>query len=330
MEIIRLENIFKSYRRGDLEIPVLQHISLKIDSGEFVALLGASGSGKSTLMNILGCLDRPSSGTYWFDGVEISSLTADERARIRNTKIGFVFQNFNLLPRANTVENVRMPLDYAPHHPSDAQATKRAMEMLHRVGLEERLDHEPAQLSGGQQQRVAIARSLINHPCVLLADEPTGNLDSHTSEDVLRMLQQLNEEERLTILLVTHDENVARHADRTIRIVDGTIVEEIAREASHAARVTAATRADEVDASHVRGMLRFDWRIFRTALVALRRNVMRSVLTCLGIIIGIAAVITMMEVGRGSARSIEQAIASLGASVIQVDPADVTIGGVNS
>jgi macrolide transport system ATP-binding/permease protein len=332
MEIVRLENIFKSYRRGDLEIPVLQHISLKIDSGEFVALLGASGSGKSTLMNILGCLDRPTSGTYWFDGVEISSLTADERARIRNTKIGFVFQNFNLLPRANAVENVRMPLDYSPKHPTEAQATKRAMEMLDRVGLEERLDHEPAQLSGGQQQRVAIARSLINHPRVLLADEPTGNLDSHTSEDVLRMLQQLNEEERLTILIVTHDENVARHAHRIIRIVDGTIVEESAHEPSPGAKLAAAKAMNEVDATHasLAEVARVDWRIFRTAMAALRRNVMRSVLTCLGIIIGIAAVITMMEIGRGSARSIEQTIASLGASVIQVDPADVTIAGVNS
>src|SRR5262249_11008237 len=167
MEIIRLENISKSYRRGDLEIPVLQSISLEINSGEFVALLGASGSGKSTLMNVLGCLDRPTSGTYFFDGVEVSSLSADERARIRNTKIGYVFQDFNLLPRANAVENVRMPLDYSPKHPSEAQATRRAMEMLHRIGLQERLDHEPAQLSGGQQQRVAIARSLINHPRVL-------------------------------------------------------------------------------------------------------------------------------------------------------------------
>src|SRR5215470_5371901 len=206
MEIIRLENIFKSYRRGDLEIPVLQHISLKIDSGESVALLGASGSGKSTLMNILGCLDRPTSGTYWFDGVEISSLTADERARIRNTKIGFVFQNFNLLPRANALDNVRMPLDYSLGHPSDATCVQRATEVLQFVGLADRMEHSPAELSGGQQQRVAIARSLIHRPRVVLADEPTGNLDSHTSEDVLRLLQRLNQEERLTILIVTHDE----------------------------------------------------------------------------------------------------------------------------
>jgi len=230
MEIIRLENIFKSYRRGDLEIPVLQHISLKIDSGEFVALLGASGSGKSTLMNILGCLDRPTSGTYWFDGVEISSLTADERARIRNTKIGFVFQNFNLLPRANAVENVRMPLDYAPHHPSDAQATKRAMEMLHRVGLEERLDHEPAQLSGGQQQRVAIARSLINHPRVLLADEPTGNLDSKTGAEIMALFERLHKAGN-TIVLVTHEPDVAAFAYRTIHIRDGQVENDVRRAA---------------------------------------------------------------------------------------------------
>src|SRR5262249_15099417 len=332
MDIIQLENIFKSYRRGDLEIPVLQDISIKIVSGEFVALLGASGSGKSTLLNILGCLDRPTSGKYWFDGAEVSSLSTDERARIRNTKIGFVFQNFNLLPRANAVENVRMPLDYSPKHPSDAESAERAMQMLHRIGLQERLDHEPAQLSGGQQQRVAIARSLINHPRVLLADEPTGNLDSHTSEEVLRMLQRLNEEEGLTILVVTHDQNVARHAHRIIRIVDGAIVEESAHEPSLTTRLGSATPTNEGGAPKASpdGTVTVDWRILRTAMVALRRNIMRSVLTCLGIIIGIAAVITMMEIGGGSARSIEQTIASLGASVIQVDPSDVTIAGVNS
>src|SRR5205823_1083514 len=226
MEIIRLENIFKSYRRGNLEIPVLKGVSIKVDKGELVALVGASGSGKSTLMNILGCLDRPTAGRYWFEGQEISSLSSDERARIRNTKIGFVFQNFNLLPRANALDNVRIPLDYSPEHPSDATCVQRATEMLRLVDLADRMEHSPAELSGGQQQRVAIARSLINRPRVLLADEPTGNLDSHTSEDVLRLLQRLNQEEGLTILIVTHDENVARHAHRIIRIMDGAIVDE--------------------------------------------------------------------------------------------------------
>jgi macrolide transport system ATP-binding/permease protein len=331
MEIIRLENIFKSYRRGDLEIPVLQGVSIKVEKGELVALVGASGSGKSTLMNILGCLDRPTAGRYWFEGQEISSSSPDERARIRNTKIGFVFQNFNLLPRANALDNVRMPLDYSPEHPSDATRVQRATEMLRLVDLADRMEHSPAELSGGQEQRVAIARSLINRPRVLLADEPTGNLDSHTSEDVLRLLRRLNQEEGLTILIVTHDENIARHAHRIIRIMDGVIVDEGPLvQSSQAKSITDGDSAEPRAAVTHDGMLKLDWRIFRTALTALRRNVMRSVLTCLGIIIGIAAVIAMMEVGRGSARSIEQTIASLGASVIQIDPADVTIGGVNS
>jgi macrolide transport system ATP-binding/permease protein len=331
MEIIRLENIFKSYRRGGLEIPVLQGVSIKVENGELVALVGASGSGKSTLMNILGCLDRPTAGKYWFQGQEISSLSPEQRARVRNTKIGFVFQNFNLLPRANALDNVRLPLDYSPEHPSDATCVQRAAEMLRLVDLADRMEHSPAELSGGQQQRVAIARSLINRPRVLLADEPTGNLDSHTSEDVLRLLQRLNQEEGLTILIVTHDENVACHAHRIIRIMDGVIVDEGPPvQSSQAKSITDCDSAESPAAVAHDRMLKPDWRIFRTALTALRRNVMRSVLTCLGIIIGIAAVIAMMEIGRGSARSIEQTIASLGASVIQIDPADVTIGGVNS
>jgi macrolide transport system ATP-binding/permease protein len=333
MELIRLENIVKSYRRGHLEIPVLQGVSLTIERGELVALVGASGSGKSTLMNILGCLDRPTSGEYWLDGKEISSLSADERARIRNTKIGFVFQNFNLLPRTSALGNVRMPLDYSPEHPGDARAEEQATEMLRLVGLSDRMEHDPAELSGGQQQRVAIARSLINRPHVLLADEPTGNLDSHTTEDVLRMLQRLNQEEGLTILVVTHDENVARHASRIIRITDGVIVEESSAPQRFGAALNSNGGGEEMpDAATTgsSGILNIDKRVFRTALHAIRRNVMRSVLTCLGIIIGIAAVIAMMEIGRGSARSIEQTIASLGASVIQIDPAETMIAGVSS
>jgi ABC-type lipoprotein export system ATPase subunit len=187
--------------------------------------MGASGSGKSTLMNILGCLDHPTSGQFFLDGQEVSNMSSDERALLRNHKIGFVFQNFNLLPRTSALENVMLPLSYTAEHLSDRETRQRAMELIKRVGLGDRYHHEPSQLSGGQQQRVAIARALINQPALLLADEPTGNLDSHTSEDVLKMFQQLNQEEGLTIILVTHDPNVARHARRIIGISDGVIVD---------------------------------------------------------------------------------------------------------
>jgi ABC-type lipoprotein export system ATPase subunit len=224
MELIELRNIFKTYYIGEIAVPVLKGVSLTVASGELVALMGVSGSGKSTLMNILGCLDRPTSGEYWLEGQEVSHLSADQRAFLRNRKLGFVFQNFNLLPRTSALENVAMPLSYASDHISDREARRRAEEMLGRVGLGDRLDHEPSQLSGGQQQRVAIARSLINRPSLLFADEPTGNLDSRTSEEVLSMFQQLNEEDGITIILVTHNANVAKHSRRIIHIHDGVIV----------------------------------------------------------------------------------------------------------
>jgi ABC-type lipoprotein export system ATPase subunit len=225
LELIELRNICKTYHMGDIEVPVLKGVSLTVAQGELIALMGASGSGKSTLMNILGCLDRPTSGEYWLDGQEVSRVSADKRALLRNHKIGFVFQSFNLLPRTSAVENVAIPLSYAAGHVSDREARRRAGDMLRRVGLEDRLDHEPSQLSGGQQQRVAIARALINCPSLLFADEPTGNLDSRTSEEVLRMFQQLNEEDGITIILVTHDAQVARHARCVIHIHDGLIVD---------------------------------------------------------------------------------------------------------
>ncbi len=225
MALIELNNICKTYHIGDMSLPVLKGVSLKVERGEFVALMGASGSGKSTLMNILGCLDHPTSGQYLLDGQDISRLTSDGRAVIRNKKVGFVFQNFNLLARTSAVDNVVMPLTYTSENLTDRQCRRRAEELLTRFGLGDRLDHEPSQLSGGQQQRVAIARALVNRPPIVFADEPTGNLDSHTSKDVLNILRQLNEEEGITMILVTHDAGVAQHAKRTIRIHDGMIVD---------------------------------------------------------------------------------------------------------
>ncbi len=223
MELIELRDIHKTFHLGEVDLPVLRGISMSIAQGELVALMGTSGSGKSTLMNILGCLDHPTSGQYWLDGKEVSGLSPKERARLRKQMIGFVFQNFNLLPRTNALENVMMPLSYTSENLSERQMQQRASEALTRVGLADRMDHQPSQLSGGQQQRVAIARALINHPRIVLADEPTGNLDSRTSEEILQMFQDLNRSEGITIIIVTHDPNVANHARRKIHIRDGLI-----------------------------------------------------------------------------------------------------------
>jgi ABC-type lipoprotein export system ATPase subunit len=223
MELIKLVDIRKTYRLGQVDLPVLKGVSLTIDRGEMVALMGASGSGKTTLMNTLGCLDRPTAGDYWLDGQEVGRLSNDDRAVVRNKKIGFVFQSFNLLPRTSAIEQVMMPLTYTAHSMGERECRERAHELLERVGLGDRLDHEPSQLSGGQQQRVAIARSLVSRPSLLLADEPTGNLDSKTSVEILRMFQRLNEEEGITVILVTHDAGVAHYARRVIHIKDGLI-----------------------------------------------------------------------------------------------------------
>jgi putative ABC transport system ATP-binding protein len=218
--IVSLENVTKTYRMGELKVPVLKGISLTVDAGEFVAVMGASGSGKSTLMNILGCLDTATSGRYHLDGCDVTALEARELARTRNSTIGFVFQQFNLLPRIPALENVELPLLYAGVPARERRV--RAREALERVGLADRVDHRPHQLSGGQQQRVAIARALVGRPRILFADEPTGNLDTENSLAVISMLQDL-ERDGLTIVLVTHEPQIAGYAARTITLRDGLI-----------------------------------------------------------------------------------------------------------
>jgi putative ABC transport system ATP-binding protein len=221
-ELIRVRDLVKKYRMGDMEVPALRGVTLAIGTGEFVAVMGSSGSGKSTFMNILGCLDRPTSGKYFIDGDEVGALTADQWADIRNQRIGFVFQGFNLLARTTALENVELPMMYSGC--SGRQRHQRALEVLGLVGLDERLDHTTNQLSGGQQQRVAIARALVNRPSLILADEPTGNLDSATSGEIMRLFQRLNRDQGITIVLVTHEVDIAEYAKRQIHFKDGLVI----------------------------------------------------------------------------------------------------------
>ena len=239
--LIRLVDLKRSYALGDLTVHALRGVSLDIDAGSFIAVVGASGSGKSTLMNVLGLLDRPTSGSYHLDGQDVSEFDRDRRADLRNRKIGFVFQNFSLLPRTTALENVELPLLYngRGHRPADRHA--KAMELLSAVSLADRAHHTPNQLSGGQQQRVAIARSLVNDPELILADEPTGNLDSRTSVEIMELLQRLNREKRITILLITHEHDIAEYATRVVTVRDGRILsdEPVARQRDAAAELAA-------------------------------------------------------------------------------------------
>ncbi len=346
MESIKLENIRKDYHRGKIDIPVLKGVSLTVTRGEMVALMGASGSGKTTLVNILGSLDVASSGRYWLDGEEISELSEKQRALLRNQTIGFVFQNFNLLPRLTALENVMMPLGYASRGLSDRECRERARELLERVGLGDRLDHQPTQLSGGEQQRVAIARALANRCSLLIADEPTGNLDSTTGEEILQVFQKLNAEDGLTIILVTHDPTVAAHAGRIVRIHDGVIVADSAGDGrprpgpgrpkppadlgpESEFEPGAWPVHERTPRSGALNHLRFFARTTAMALRSLRRNVLRSVLTTLGIIIGVASLIAIAEIGKGSASAIKQILTSMGANSLMIEAGAASSNGVS-
>ncbi len=221
-EVIRVQDLQKIYRMGDVEVPALRGINLTIERGEFVAVMGSSGSGKSTFMNIIGCLDRPTGGKYWLEGEAVAALSADDWAHIRNKRIGFVFQGFNLLSRTTALENVELPMMYNGF--AGKERHRRAVEVLDLVGLGKRHDHTPNRLSGGQQQRVAIARALVNKPSLILADEPTGNLDSVTSSEIMGLFQRLNSDQGITIVLVTHEADIAEHAKRQIIFRDGAVI----------------------------------------------------------------------------------------------------------
>jgi len=239
MSIISLSNLTKTYQMGDNTVHALRSVSLDVERGEFVTIIGPSGSGKSTMMHVLGCLDRPTSGQFLLNGRDVSSLPRDELAGIRNKQIGFVFQGFNLLPRTTALENVEVPLLY--NHPvvSAAERHKRALAALTAMGLGERAHHHPSQLSGGQQQRVAIARALVNEPNLILADEPTGNLDTKTSIEVMALLQELREKRTITVVLITHDMDVARYGTRIVSIRDGQIVSDRSNTPARAAEAVA-------------------------------------------------------------------------------------------
>jgi len=327
----------KTYVLGDIEVHALRGVNLTIERGEFVAVMGASGSGKSTLMNMLGCLDRPTSGRYILEGEDVAQLNESELATIRSRRIGFVFQNFNLLSRTSALENVELPLFYSAW---TADGETRAAELMKLVGLAGREQNHPNQLSGGQQQRVAIARALVNRPSILLADEPTGNLDSTNSAEIMDVLTNLNRQQGITIIVVTHDPDVAAYADRTVTFRDGVIISDTRKEGAAEREAAAVNAADAIAAatatpkppalSMVDEVRTFASMAVVAAGRAIKRNKVRAALTMLGIFIGVAAVITMVAVGDGAKSSVEAQINSLGTNLLIVLPGATTANGVHS
>ncbi len=333
--IIKLEHITRTYRVGSVDVQALHDVTLAINSGEFVAIMGHSGSGKSTLMSVLGCLDRPTSGRYFFEGLDVAGLSEPERARLRSERLGFVFQSFNLLARTSALENVALPLFYAASGPASASSrSDRARSALRLLGLGERERNTPGQLSGGQQQRVAIARALINSPGLLLADEPTGNLDTRTSHEIMETLTRLNREQGVTIVVVTHEADIAAYADRVLTMRDGQIISDT-RNPKPA--VTAAPAGETVsflrrqrpamDAPRSHAFWSFGLMIMAAAVQAIRRNMMRSALTMLGVFIGVAALIAMVAVGQGANEAVRKQIERLGTNLVVVLPGARNMGG---
>jgi macrolide transport system ATP-binding/permease protein len=342
--VIRIENVTRTYHVGDIDVPALRGVSLTVQPGEFVAIMGSSGSGKSTLMSILGCLDRPTSGHYYFEGVDVATLSESQLARIRSERLGFVFQSFNLLTRTSAIENVALPLIYAVSGPSERrERLERARGALRLLGLADRERNTPGQLSGGQQQRVAIARALINAPSLLLADEPTGNLDTRTSYEIMETLVSLNRQQGVTILVVTHEADIAAFADRIVTMRDGTIISDqpTQQRASKPQSSSALSRsADmaifrphrETPLRAVRSstFLAFGGMITALAMQAIARNKMRSALTMLGVFIGVAALIAMMAVGEGANAAVRKQIESLGTNLLVILPGATTTSGVRA
>lgn len=328
--VIELKDVTRTFVVGGTEVKAIRGVNIKVERGEFIAIVGSSGSGKSTLISILGCLDRPSSGSYLFEGVDVAKLTEPALAAIRSERLGFVFQSFNLLPRTSALENVRLPLYYAKAGAVDgAGAVEHARASLARLGLGDRERNTPGQLSGGQQQRVAIARALINSPHLLLADEPTGNLDTKTSHEIMEVLVALNRHQGVTIVLITHEADIAAYADRIVTMRDGQIVADERKTERNRANVSPVASADNDGRvrSESSGGLAFGLMALGAAGQAIRRNKMRSILTMLGVFIGVAALIVMVAVGQGANNAVARQIESLGTNVVVVLPGALTSGG---
>jgi macrolide transport system ATP-binding/permease protein len=338
--IIRLEHVARTYHVGDVDVHALRDVTLTVNAGEFVAIMGASGSGKSTLMAVLGCLDRPSSGNYFFEGADVANFSEPERARLRSERLGFVFQSFNLLSRTSALENVALPLFYAASGPAGAASrVERARASLKLLGLSDRERNTPGQLSGGQQQRVAIARALINAPGLLLADEPTGNLDTRNSHEIMETLVRLNREQGVTVIVVTHEADIGAYADRTLTMRDGLIVSDVqnpklakAAESPRGAGppVAQPQRPFGVTARRTNTFWSFAVMIMAAAMQALWRNMMRSALTMLGVFIGVAALIAMVAVGQGANDAVRKQIERLGTNLVVVLPGARTAGGMRA